>query len=391
MYKQLQYDERLLIQIYLEDPENHSLNELAKTLRRSKSSIYREIILNSEKTKNKYMSTSKKTIQFYPCARLKKWPYVCNNCANVKCPKDKRNYIAYSAHYLAKLNKKTASSKLRIDSKKKLAIVEEKLIPFLQKKISVEVACAKTNCDVSPNTIRYWINTQRLSIRRIDMPRAAKYFNKKVYKKESSINSIPARILYSRTMTKYLEYTRKNKCNIVQLDTVIGKITDKYSVLTIYDLNTKFQFGFKIRNNAESLNIAVLKLWDLFERVGINIDVILTDNGIPMQRLPEIEVNEYGVVRFKTFYCDPYCSNQKPDCERNHVLVRYGLKKGESIDAISQTEIIDIFSQVNSYPRKSLGWKTPFEAFSSKYPNGRDLLESLGFKSLSLDMINFRK
>ena len=75
-----------------------------------------------------------------------------------------------------------------------------------------------------------------------------------------------------------------------------------------------------------------------------------------------------------SFFADPYNSSQKAECESNHRLCRYGLGKGESIDAISDQDVLDLFSMVNSYPREYLEWLSPFWAFRKAFPGAAGLL-----------------
>jgi IS30 family transposase len=95
-----------------------------------------------------------------------------------------------------------------------------------------------------------------------------------------------------------------------------------------------------------------MSLYASFASAGCPFEVILTDNGVEFQKLPLIENTEYGVHLFSVFYCDPYNSSQKSNCERNHEFARYGLIKGESVEEWTDTQILDLFSKINSYPRK---------------------------------------
>ena len=109
------------------------------------------------------------------------------------------------------------------------------------------------------------------------------------------------------------------------------------------------------------------------------------------QKLPLIENTEYGVHLFSAFYCDPYNSSQKSNCERNHEFARYGLIKGESVEGWTDTQILDLFSKINSYPRKSLGWLSPFEMFCKHHRDGKKLIGILGMREIPLSEINFKK
>ena len=88
------------------------------------------------------------------------------------------------------------------------------------------------------------------------------------------------------------------------------------------------------------------------------------DNGFEFQLLPLIESDpDTGELFFRVFFCDPYASFQKGGCERNHEFLRFFYQKGKTLDFIQQYELDEIFSQIDSLPRKSLGGKTSFQRF----------------------------
>ena len=109
-------------------------------------------------------------------------------------------------------------------------------------------------------------------------------------------------------------------------------------------------------------------------------DVILTDNGKEFIGLPQIQINEDGEYRFMLFYCDPYCSWQKGGCERNHELFRYVKRKGITLDTVSQPELNQIFSNINSLKRKSLNGLSPYDVFAKTY--GYEALELIGITNI---------
>jgi hypothetical protein len=90
-------------------------------------------------------------------------------------------------------------------------------------------------------------------------------------------------------------------------------------------------------------------------------------NGAIPFGVPVLENDEAGVHRFNSYFCDPYNSSQKAECESNHRICRYGQGKGESVDRVSDQEILDLFSKVNSYPRESLGWLSTFQTFRKAF------------------------
>ena len=70
------------------------------------------------------------------------------------------------------------------------------------------------------------------------------------------------------------------------------------------------------------------------------------------------------------------CPYQKGACEVNHELIRRILPKGESFDDLTQADISLMMNHINSYKRKKLNNRSPYDAFSFYY--GEDLLKKLG-------------
>ena len=111
-YKRIDLSERISIQASIE--RELSLEETAKRINRSASSIYREIVNNS------YIKEGRKTCshcarvclikpkfiggdctEFVPafCPELKKFPFVCNKCSHkVSCRNTKRYYNCETAN-----------------------------------------------------------------------------------------------------------------------------------------------------------------------------------------------------------------------------------------------------------------------------------------------------
>jgi IS30 family transposase len=76
------------------------------------------------------------------------------------------------------------------------------------------------------------------------------------------------------------------------------------------------------------------------------------------------------------FYCDPSKPYQKGSCEVNHELIRRVLPKGSSFDNLTQEDVFLMMDHINSYKRKKLNNRSPYDAFSFLY--GEDLLKRLG-------------
>lgn len=65
----------------------------------------------------------------------------------------------------------------------------------------------------------------------------------------------------------------------------------------------------------------------------------------------------------KVFFTDPYASWQRGLNEQVNGLVRQYFPKKKKFSTITQQEVLYVTQKLNTRPRKSLGYKTPQEAF----------------------------
>ena len=113
---------------------------------------------------------------------------------------------------------------------------------------------------------------------------------------------------------------------------------------------------------------------ELFKKL---FPVILTDNGSEFSNPRAIE---YGSERFKNlrtrvFYCDAGSPYQKGAIEVNHELIRRVLPKGTSFHHLTQDDIGLMMNHINSYKRKKLNNRSPYETFS--FYHGEEVLQKL--------------
>ena len=84
-------------------------------------------------------------------------------------------------------------------------------------------------------------------------------------------------------------------------------------------------------------------------------------------------ITETCEIRSNIFYCDAQMPSQKPHVENNHEFIRDIILKKKSMSNLTQDKLDLMFSHINFVPRKSLGEKTPYEAFEFFY--GKDTLD----------------
>lgn len=403
---------RIKIEHYLN--ENYSYRKIAELLNVNVSTISREVKRNIRtysisnhmvvvecihkdncerlkgSSKSKMCSINCPDYELRKCDRFstKNAKHVCNSCPNnAKCKLARKKYIANVAN-----NK----YELRIISRPKIRITQEQF-DFINKlfsekmtkgqSISVIYQNHKDEIMISENTVRNYLKRGLLKSNQLDMIRPRFTANKSV--KRRVIKNV--NLLNGRTYEDYINYTKEKDILIVQLDTVVGKLVDNKKILTIHWPSFHFQIGILLEKLSPSfVNNALMELKNKLglETYKILFQVILTDNGIEFSLLDEIENDENEELITKVFFCDPYKSSQKGSCERNHEFIRYVLPKGVSFDNLNQKDVDLIFSHINSTPRNSLGFKTPFELFKTAF--GIEVLRILNINEINKDDVHLK-
>ena len=141
-----------------------------------------------------------------------------------------------------------------------------------------------------------------------------------------------------------------------------------------------------------NISASVIQIINLLDKVLGSKDfsrlfpVILTDNGSEFSNPKVIEKRDaIPCNRTNVFYCDPSAPYQKGACEVNHELIRRILPKGSSFDDLTQKDIFLMMDHINSYKRKKLNNRSPYETFSFYY--GEDILKKLGCKPVAVENI----
>ncbi|MFR8120346.1 MAG: transposase [Waltera sp.] len=177
---------------------------------------------------------------------------------------------------------------------------------------------------------------------------------------------------------------------VVQMDSVIGSKGGKV-LLTIYFVNVSLMLGFLREANTSK---SVIDIYDeLYHRLGGQdfrklFPVILTDNGSEFSNPKCIEngPDGKGFQRTRIYYCNPSAPYQKAEIEVGHEFIRRILPKGRSFDELTQADVELMMNHINSYRRKKLNGKSPYEAFSFYY--GEDLAERLRCHEVAAKDIN---
>ena len=122
--------------------------------------------------------------------------------------------------------------------------------------------------------------------------------------------------------------------------------------------------------------------------------VILTDNGTEFSNPARIEFDADGSRLTSVFYCNAYASYEKPHVERNHEFIRLVLPKGTAyteptpFDGLTQHGVSLMMSHVNSYVRRGLGNKTPYDLFAREY--GEDVAALFGISRIAANDVTLK-
>jgi len=244
----------------------------------------------------------------------------------------------------------------------------------------------------SEKTLYNYLDAQLFDIKNGDLPRKSRLRPRK-QKKEYKVDK-GCRL--GRSYQDFLSFLDDNPdTSVVQMDTVIGSRGGK-CLLTIHFVESSFMLAFlREANNSQS----VIDVFNgLQERLGIELfqklfPVILTDNGSEFSNPTAIEADpETGEIRTRMFYCDAGKPYQKGAIEVNHELIRRVLTdvngRNRSFNALSQEDVVLMMNHINSYKRKKLNDRSPFETFS--FYHGEDVLRLLGCSEVPADDIILR-
>ena len=371
--KRLTLDDRMVTQACLHDGK--SISQIAQRLKVNKSTVSREL--------KKFCIVKD---SYYPlCKKLKK-KIVCNACKiRDGCHFDKRFYNCLEADRRSKALRKSSRSKTTIHPSL-LRIIDRIVsegVGLGQSLHHVYVSSPTLAKICTERTIRRLVYRGNLSVKPHQLRRYAAY--KHEYQKTpAQIGLRDIRVLLGRTYKDFIRHVARHKReNIVQFDSVIGQITDQKAILTITFPKSDFQFG-RLIDKGSPIN-ARNSLRHLFRSLGNEtvrriFPVNLADNGSEFSYFNQIEFDDSGEQICRTFFTNPYRSTDKAECERNHEFVRYVIPKGKSLDFLTQDMLDDIFSNINSYVRKSKGDRTPYDLVKAKF--GKAFLDQIGIRRI---------
>ena len=366
-YCHLSYEDRKNIEDGLND--NKSINQIAKEICRSHSTILREIDRNKVYFQPKQYGTYKNNNydRDISCERLSKSPYVCNGCKSRSgCRKERWTYYARNANDSYKEVKSEARKGINL-TPEEVYNINIPLAPLSKKGQTINHLYINHPdiLDFSKPSFYNYVNNGVFEFGPLDFPRIVKYKKRKNSNKRRTRKE--REILIGRTHDEFIEYISNNPdLNIVEMDTVEGLKEESDCFLTLFWRKSKFMLIFKLESQTTEEVTRIFEIlqqlipYDDYKRL---FQVILTDNGHEFFDVQNIEyMHSTGEYVTKLFFCDPHMSCQKGMLEKNHEFIRYILPKGSSFKNITQEDCDLFMNNINSLCRDSLNGKSPYES-----------------------------
>lgn len=354
-YTQLSLEERIIIQNRLENHE--SIRCIAKSLRRSPSTIAREIKRNSKAHKSRvniphelyldprhYRGTTKvdkirqRKAKYYE--RLKRH----NRYYQAKQAQTKsKNRVKQQKLYLLRQDYIETLSFVKIHLKQRWSpeqIAGRLKLEGRYKYISHKAIYRFIYLPENKQLIKY---LRRRGKRRYSKPNLC--FNQTNRTK----HNIAERPEIINSLTRYGD---------LEGDTIFGKDT-KDRILTHVERKSGLLSASLVRGY-NSHNISKQTIIDTKRVFGANnVKSITYDNGVEFSLWQQTEEHLETMI----YFANPYHSWERGRNENANGLIRDFYPKGTDFKRITKNDIMKVESLINNRPRKRLGWKTPLEVY----------------------------
>lgn len=316
MYQHIQPNERDLIAVWVS--QGLTVREIAKRLKRSPSSISREVSRNESVKNGVYVAISAQA----------KADRICQETRKQHPLKDP---VIYS-YVLERLRRGWSPEEIagRLKLKKgKTVICHETIYSYIYRKQNKEK--------------RLWEYLVRKQKRR--RKQTGRSVQKVQMAQRVSIHSRPKAI------------DERSEFGHWEGDTVEGRRSEGDGIHTEVERVSRYLEAMKV-DRIDSLNgiKAQREIFSSLEDPARRSTTL--DNGR--------ENHLHLLLRFlkmSVYFADPYCSCQRGTNENTNGIIRRYLPKGSSFKDLSQEELNDIVWEINHRPKKCLGYNMPYEIF----------------------------
>ena len=154
-----------------------------------------------------------------------------------------------------------------------------------------------------------------------------------------------------------------------EMDTVVGpQGKSKKVMLVLTERKTRKEIVYLMQDRKAQTVVKALNTIERSygERLFRNVfKTITVDNGVEFSDAEGLERSRRNKKkkRTKVYYCHPYSSCERGSNENANRLIRRHIPKGVNFDKKRQSEIKEIETWINNYPRKLFGYNTAEEQF----------------------------
>ncbi len=146
-------------------------------------------------------------------------------------------------------------------------------------------------------------------------------------------------------------------------DTVLGKRGMK-AMVTLVDRVSRYTLIGKVeRRSAPAVRELIVKMLKPWEQMS---HTLTCDNGKEFAEHRAIAKR----LQIDCYFADPYAAWQRGTNEQTNGLIRQYVPKSTDLDTVTGRDINRIMDRLNHRPRKTLGWKTPFEVMMQACSTG---------------------
>ncbi|MCL2606582.1 MAG: hypothetical protein FWD93_04815 [Coriobacteriia bacterium] len=214
------------------------------------------------------------------------------------------------------------------------------------------------------------------------LPRKVRY---KQRKKRLDVFESPS--FEGKRYADWQKLDEEDRLHTVQIDCIKGKRCEVEAILSLHFPLLRFQIYLPL---ARESTAEVDRAFDALElycegSFSLHFGKMLADRGSGFPGWELLEESADGTRRTVMYYCDVRRPEQKGAAEKNHVEFRRIVPKGSAIADLDANKLALIMSHVNSYSRKSLGGKTPYDLASQVLP--KSLFEALGIVKISSEEV----
>lgn len=185
--------------------------------------------------------------------------------------------------------------------------------------------------------------------------------NKRVYKRKAAGTSIEQRPAEVATRETFGHW---------EMDTVIGKQTDKQCLLVLTERLTRKELVVLLRRHTAAEVVKALdRLERCFTEKGFRqiFKSITVDNGPEFADCKGMERSRRNKKnRTKIYYCHPYSSYERGSNENQNKMLRRFFPKGKTMRDVTRDMVKKAEIWINNYPRRIHGYRSAEELFQEE-------------------------